>query len=179
MRFKEIVTRLTGFSVPIFGVSWNPPEPHVAVARRVVSFLEDRRVLYNPYDVEVPDHCVHSIIEIRGYLTDEIGKLPGSPDAGLPQTLRAMRAGCRKFLDTVQADRGQITVRDMLNGGTQSWIFLSALGQLRNTIGTHVAVLAAQHGLDVEKDLASILPPAVSADDGDGAHGGRGRRRSV
>jgi hypothetical protein len=36
--------------------------------------------------------------------------------------------------------------------------FNSALGELRGVIGLHIAALAAQHGLDVEGDLASTLP---------------------
>lgn len=46
MKFKEVIGRITGFSVPIFGVSWNPPQPDVTAARKVLVFLEDRRVLY-------------------------------------------------------------------------------------------------------------------------------------
>lgn len=58
MRFKEILSRLTGISVPVFGVSWNPPEADCAVGKRAVAFLEDRRVLYAPSKMEVPEHCV-------------------------------------------------------------------------------------------------------------------------
>jgi len=29
MRFVEILSHLTGLRSPVFGVSWNPPEPHV------------------------------------------------------------------------------------------------------------------------------------------------------
>lgn len=46
MKFQEIISRLAGFSTPIFGVQWNPSEPQRAVARRVIAFLEDRRVLF-------------------------------------------------------------------------------------------------------------------------------------
>jgi len=75
MNFKEVSKRITGISVPFFGVSWNPPESERKIAKRIISFLEDRRVLYSPYDMEMPMHCVESIIEIRKYLTDEIGLL--------------------------------------------------------------------------------------------------------
>jgi plasmid maintenance system antidote protein VapI len=37
-------------------------------------------------------------------------------------------------------------------------IFNSALGELRGVIGIHIAAIAAQHGLDIEGDLATILP---------------------
>ena len=44
------------------------------------------------------------------------------------------------------------------NNGPATWVFNSALGELRGVFGIHVARLAAAHGLDVEDDLAAILP---------------------
>ena len=73
MKFSEIGARLTGISTPIFGASWTPPIADVAVARRVLVFLEDRRVLYSPYEVEMPEHCVASVLEIRRFLTEQLG----------------------------------------------------------------------------------------------------------
>ncbi len=158
VKFKEIINRLTGFSTPIFGVSWNPPQTHISIARKIITFLEDRRVLYNPYHMEDPRHCVQSVIEIRQFLTSELSKL--SEDEGPLQNLRAMRAACRKFLDNVYEgdDRRRIIGHRGFGSMPDNWIFNSALGELRGIIGIHVAALAAQHGLDVEGDLASILP---------------------
>jgi hypothetical protein len=34
------------------------------------------------------------------------------------------------------------------------------IGELRGAFGIHIATLAVAHGLDVEGDLASILPAA-------------------
>jgi hypothetical protein len=50
VKFKQIINRLTGITMPVFGINWNPPTAHVTVARNVITFLEDRRVLYNPFD---------------------------------------------------------------------------------------------------------------------------------
>ena len=158
MKFKEIASRLTGISCPVFGVSWNPSQSHVTVARKVISFLEDRRVLYNPYHMEDPNHCVQSVIEIRRFLTTELGNL--TDDDGLPQSLRAMLASCRKFLDTVQGSNRRIIVHSEMHSGPGNWVFNSALGELRGIIGIHVA---AQHRLDVNGDLVSILPPSPDA----------------
>ena len=159
MRFKEIASRLTGFSTPVFGVSWNPPQAHITVARRVITYLEDRRVLYNPYHMEVPHHCIQSVIDIRQRLTSELGRL--AADEGPAPHLRAMRAACRKFLNNVQqGDDRRKPHRHHWDSAPGSWIFNSALGELRGVVGIHVAALAAQHGLDVEGDLADILPAA-------------------
>lgn len=155
MRFKEVLARLTGLSSPVFGVSWNPPELHIQVARRVIAFLEDRRVLFVPSEMEVPDHCVRSVLEIRRFLTTELQSLDG--DSELADSLRALRAACRKFMDNVGA-RSDIIVFGAHRGHWASWEFNGALGELRGVFGIHIARLAATHGLDVEGELASILP---------------------
>lgn len=121
MKFREIVARLTGLSTPVFGVSWGPLEPEIDVARRVIAYLEDRRVLYNPGELEVPEHCVESVLDIRRTLTRELAPLDRETELAASNT---------------------------------------ALGELRGFFGVHVARLAVQHGLDVEDDLAAILPAA-------------------
>ncbi len=75
MKFSEIANRLTGISTPLGGVSWQSSNLEVSAARRVIAFLEDRRVLYAPDELEVPSHCVHSVLEIRHFLSCELGKL--------------------------------------------------------------------------------------------------------
>lgn len=156
MRFKEILSHITGLSIPVFGVSWNPQESARNVARRVIAFLEDRRVLYVPSEMERPDHCVDSVLQIRECLTRELGSLESHGE--LAQCLTAMRAACQKFLGTVDQDNGEIVRFGGHHNHYASWIFNGALGELRGVFGVHVARLAASHGLDVEDGLASILP---------------------
>jgi hypothetical protein len=76
MKFSEIANRLTGISTPLVGVSWQPTDLEVSAARRVIAFLEDRRVLYAPEEMEVASHCVDSVLEIR--------RRDGPPLAGWP-----------------------------------------------------------------------------------------------
>src|ERR1700739_2120823 len=161
MKFSEIANRLTGISTPFGGASWQPAEMEIATARRVVAFLEDRRVLYEPGEMEVPSHCVHSVIEIRHCLSDELGKLDGGSE--LAASLRAMRAACRKFLERGAPD-GRDGIHYANSGGYHSWTFGSALGELRGAVGVHVARIAAAFKLDVEDRLASILPANAEAD---------------
>jgi hypothetical protein len=155
MKFKEVLTRLTGISCPVFGVSWNPPEAEIAVARRVLAYLEDRRVLYRSYDMEVPHHCVDSVIEMRKFLTDEIAKLDKSRE--IAQSLRGMRAACRKFLDHFPGSHKAAFHPRAFHGAWDAWPS-DSLGELRGTFGIHIARLSAEYGLDIEDELASILP---------------------
>lgn len=158
-RLGDLARRLTGISTPVVGVSWQPSESDTDVARRVLAFLEDRRVLYEPSEMEVPEHCVESVLRIRETLTGELGRL----DAGsaLPDSLRAMRAACRKFLGAI--DGG--VPHSFWRGSYQSWVFGAALGELRGVIGVHVALIAQRYGLPVERDLARIMPDAPEQSD--------------
>lgn len=157
MKFKEIMNRISGFSNPVFGVQWNPVEIEITKARRIITFLEDRRVLYAPENLENIDHCIQSILKIREFLTDEIGKL--ASDTELTKNLRAMRAACRKFLDeTSEKEHGRIIfARDSLRSFPFEK-FYSKLGILRGIFGVHIALIATSYGLDVEDNLASNLP---------------------
>jgi hypothetical protein len=44
-------------------------------------------------------------------------------------------------------------------------VFNGALGELCGVFGVHLAQLAAQYGLDIEDDLASILPAGEESSD--------------
>lgn len=164
MKFSEIANRLTGISTPFGGASWQPAEMETAAARRVIAFLEDRRVLYAPEEMEVASHCVQSVIEIRHRLSDELGRLDSGSE--LAASVRAMRAACRKFLERVGID-GCEGIHHANGWGFHSWTFGSALGELRGTFGIHLAKIAAAFKLDVEDRLASILPANADADTGD------------
>ena len=108
--------------------------------------------------MESPEYCVQSILRIREFLTHELGGLDA--DQPLAQSLRAMRAACRKCLTTLEADDRRIIQFGAHHNHYASWIFNGAIGELRGVFGIHIAALAASYGLDVEGDLASILPAA-------------------
>jgi len=156
MHYKEILNRLTGFSIPIFGVSWNPPEADITVARRVLTFLEDRRVFYNPYHMEMEYQCIESILETREFLTETIGNLGDKSE--LAPHLQAIRAACREFLDSV-GEPGRPRLVQHRQRGPFETHFFQALGQLRGTSGVHIGAIAVMYGLPVEGQLAEILPP--------------------
>jgi hypothetical protein len=161
MKFSDIVKRITGISTPIFGVSWNPENTERDVAKEVIAYLEDRRVLYNPCEMECPDHCVQSVLQIREFLTSNIAKTVEKSE--LSNSLRAMRATCRKFLNTTDDPHGDLIRYGFQRGHYASWKFLGALGELRGVFGIHLTKIAVAYGIDVEKELASIMPEEDSA----------------
>jgi hypothetical protein len=112
--------------------------------------------------MEVPSHCVESVLRIREFLTSELGKLDAASD--IAASLRAMRAACRKFPTTVDANDPVPVIYGAEHGHYASWIFNGAVGELRGVFGVHIALLATKHGLDVEDELATIIPSAAEDD---------------
>lgn len=156
MRFNEILNRITGLSCPVFGISWNPAEDERSIAKRIIIFLEAKRVLYVPSEMEVPPHCVHSVIEIRNFLTKELAKI--HEESHLYAYVSAMRKACNKFLNKCDKKNGDIIVHGGNWGHWASWTFASALGEMRGTFGAMITQIASAYGLDVEDDLATIIP---------------------
>lgn len=120
-------------------------------------------MLYAPDELEVPAHCVRSVLELRRFLTTDCSKL----DHGsvFSASLRAMRAACRKFLERVGVDgENRLLVYADQRGHWASWTFYSALGEMRGTFGVHLAQVAAQLKIDVEDELAAIIPGTDTGD---------------
>jgi len=133
-------------------------DEEIGTAHRVLAFLEDRRVLYAPEQMETADECVQSVLEIRRFLTEVIGELV--PDSELGKALRVIRAACRKFLDEYDGPSAGLGMTLWRHGG--DWVLGPALGELRGVTGVCVAAIADRYGLDVEAELAAILPAAPS-----------------
>lgn len=170
-RTSKMGARLTGLDFFGFGASWEPAISDAAVAESLVRYLEDRRVLYASADVEIAEHCIESVLDIRRRITDALAR--GGLDQTLTDSLRAMRTSCRTFLDRLRidpnADEFQIVHRyrdDRARGfgtGLNDWVLNQAIGELRGVFGIHIALLAGRYGIVVEDSLATILPAEPEA----------------
>ena len=91
MDYKKITSRITGISVPLFGISWNPVDEEKRAARDLLHFLEDRRVLYYPDEREGADYCRQSVEEIRKELTRSLKSFTGTNGADVVKQIQKFR----------------------------------------------------------------------------------------
>jgi hypothetical protein len=149
--------RITGISTPFGGLQWSDPGPSEReTVRGFVLFLEDRRVLYNPMNLEVRSQVDRSIHEIRRQCTETLRQLGETAFAAVP--IRAIREACRRFHDD---DNIEFRFFDRWGDHGVGAGFFMALGGFRATVGQQVALLAAHYDIDIEGDLASVLPRLV------------------
>jgi hypothetical protein len=158
---RETKRRLTGLTLPtVLGTgggsaAWTVEPGDRSLARSVLQYLEDRRVLYDLYILEQPPACIKSVQEIRTRMTSFIAD---SESPELRNPLRAIQAACRQFLTEAAP---AIEEHRWGGGAAEQWVFYQGLGELRAHVGTSIAVIIESFDIDVDENLAKILPPPV------------------
>jgi hypothetical protein len=113
VRLSEIANRLNGISTPFFGVSWTPATVDVVIAKKVITYLQGRRLLLSAHEIHDSAfrRIEQSVSEIRAFLTETL--CAGGLRAEMEETLDLMRRACLEFLDAlerysdlVEANRG-------------------------------------------------------------------------
>lgn len=160
----DAARRITGISLPFGGLSWADPGPSDAeIVRQFFLFMEDRRALYNPMQIEVPADVERSIHEIREQCTRTLQQL-GS-DAFAVQSIRMIREAGRRFHDDCREEFPHLDWDGPHRRGRDAGPgFFVALGGYRATVGHQVALMAGHYDLSVEGDLASIIPGLIGTD---------------
>lgn len=155
---QSLASRLAGVSILGFGASWKAPESERIVVRDVITSLEDRRALYSKAVWEEPAHVIQSILKIRDELTTGLKRVGDKSPAR--DAFRIMRATCRNFL-TLMSTQALAGSRGMMDRGGmwEQEEFFTELGKLRAVFGQQLAVLGFLYGIEIEEELASILPP--------------------
>ena len=158
MDWQSVAHRIIGISIHGYGINWIPPESHHQIARRVISRLKNKRVLYKRVEYEYPVACQKSVQDIRCMLSDEIAALQSDTPA-IARVLEAMRDACREFLDTLEDNRLNVEL-DQYPYPAKHWEFIDALRCLRDDFGHYLAYLSAIYRIDVKGDLAQTMPVA-------------------
>jgi hypothetical protein len=77
--------KVKGFNVSVlgfgFGTQWDPAPREREVIRRLVTHLEDERVLYVPFHLKVPRQVTESVQEIRAAINVALNALPEGSSA--------------------------------------------------------------------------------------------------
>lgn len=113
------------------------------IVKEVLATLEDRGVLFMPYNQEDPNYVALSIAQIRERLRSLRSRAPAG--SAIDQRLKAMVEACRYYMNTTPPTAAP-------------GVMHAALGGLRKVFGVHLKQMAAQYGILLDANLSSMLP---------------------
>lgn len=93
---------LNGISTPIGGISWDNNTTAKERFRYLLLFLESKRILTNPFYMEMKVECIESVLEIKHTLV-EITKDVSFKDQDY-EIIRDLLGACNEYLDAVRPD---------------------------------------------------------------------------
>lgn len=155
----DYLRRINGFSVstPVAGVGlqWEKKEKNSEIihkiAREVIIFLEDRRVLYIENRFETPAYCIKSVHEIRDFLTEKIVEIPEPRNENeiseLELSLRQMRAACQ----TVMTQNQNIDSHHFLKNKEEDIDFIMSIVMLRNVFALNIKRISQTYKIEVRE----------------------------
>ena len=89
--------KVTGVSTPFGGISWEYTEAEKKGVQELFFFLETKRILVNPVEMEIKQWCIQSAIEIKQKLTELHSQYDFSNHT--TNCMRSMIDACNDFLD--------------------------------------------------------------------------------
>ena len=130
--------------------------PNAAEAQALAGLMAmlEGSPLFNGHLVmaEEQERCYRAIGELRRLVADTRLLLPD--DSAACDTLAAMRAACRKYLDEAEAWDKKSGRRFSL----PTFAFFQLLGALREVMGLHVWRLCERYDLEVDARLVPFFP---------------------
>lgn len=106
--------KLNGISVPIGGISWEYTESGQKGIQEMFYYLESKRLLINPKEMEKKEWSEKSAIEIKNKLVDILSRY--KYDQNIITIIKQMGDACNEFLDNMQ----RVEVRGILYKNLQS-----------------------------------------------------------
>ena len=92
--------KITGFGFSSFSIQWENLITPKQRIKELFVYLESKRVLVNPTEMEYFDYCIKSILEIKNQLVSITNGI-NFPGDDL-QEIRSLVIACNKFLDDTE-----------------------------------------------------------------------------
>ncbi len=89
--------KINGISIPVGGISWEYTESKKKGIQEIFYYLESKRILTNPIEMEIKEWSEKSAIEIKNKLVETLSKY--EYDQITAKTIKAMVDACNEFLD--------------------------------------------------------------------------------
>ncbi len=142
--------KLTGASTPFGGVSWSSEISAKERFQYLLLYLESKRILTNPIEMEILDQCTHSVLDIKGTLVEVTKDVVFNEEDTV--VVRSLVDACNTYLDETNGlNVGHIIYKR--NGKWENLSFDSAMKKFRNAFRKNIAVIEKKHKLTFTKEI--------------------------
>lgn len=124
------------------------------LAQRVLDRLTDRRVLYAPHHRENEQACLSSALDLRQDMGSIIDEAP--PRSPVYSAAKEVQKASRRFMSDVE--ELNFDAQDIATAVATRSIFERHLDRFRGSVGHATMNLVAAYGLDVDDELATLIP---------------------
>ncbi len=144
---------LNGLSLPFGGISWNKTTSTKDKFSYLLFYLESKRILINPIEMEKKEWCIESVLEIKQQLISIVA------DSNLKSRdidiIRNMIEACNDYLDTVSPlDLSNIIYKsNEKNGEWYDSTFDKSMKQFRKTFRNQIKEIEKRHKLVFNKKI--------------------------
>jgi len=161
---KQLADRLypiNNVQIISVGIGWEAKEPDKLKVKKLLKFLQDRRVLYHPILwQEEPNITVKSVAEIRKYLVDSV-LLETDDDEPLYIVSIELRDACVEFLNISTAM--QKNPSGEIEYSQENFRLLrSGINRLRRRFGDLLPVLSDKYEVDLPDGIDELSPISVN-----------------
>lgn len=143
--------RLTGIDTPFGGLSWEYTEREKTGIQKLFFFLESKRILVNPADMEIKQWCIESSLEIKQKLVKLLSEY-GFSGSSL-ECIRSMIDACNDFLDRLSSVKKTGIIYKNGKGDWEDSSFSFAMKQFRSTFRENINLLSSAYHLTFEKSI--------------------------
>jgi len=142
--------RITGIDTPIGGISWEYTDSEKKGVQQLFDYLETKRLLINPIEMEKKDWCILSAIEIKQKINEINIKFDFKNDTKL--ITKAMIDACNTFLDDLQNVKNSGIIYKS-NGDWEDIVFSKAMKKFRKQFKDGIVCLSNNFGITFNKSI--------------------------
>lgn len=142
--------KLNGISFPYFGLSWDNKTTAKERFRYLLLFLETKRILSSPLDMELKQECIESVLEIKHTLSDITKDAEFSKKD--VEIVRELVDACNAYLDQIRSD----TVPHLIYKDGHNWadaVFDNAMKKLRDEFKLGISQIEKRYGLQYKTSI--------------------------
>lgn len=142
--------RITGLDTPIGGVSWEYTDSEKKGIQQLFDYLETKRLLINPIEMEIKDWCISSAIEIKHEIYEINVKFDFKNDT--KSITKTMIDACNTFLDDLQNVKNSGIIYKS-NVDWEDIVFSKAMKKFRKQFKDSIDCLSNNVGITFNKSI--------------------------